>query len=383
VWTGRTLTRPAGGFALMQSGCSLAVFSPALGPPLNGWQMGRRSLLDYDALYDRRSSAFAPLRRSQPSSRQGRIMKIESLQTLLYRIPLPPLISDAAHGTVSHFEQIVVAIQAAGGLEGTGFTYTIGTGGGALSRMVEEDVAPLVLGQDPRRTEHLWALMWRHLHYVGRGGLSAYAMSAVDIALWDLKARLFREPLWRLLGGHDPCVEAYASGTNLDYPVAKLLEQNRAFVERGYRAVKLKLGRPRLAEDLERVALLRRELGDDVRIMADANMGWSVDEAIRAARALARYDVFWLEEPTDPDDVAGNVRVEREGNLPVSMGENYHTLHEFQRLFGAGGIAFPSVDVTNVGGVTPFLKIAHLAEGQNRRITVHGIEELHAHLLVS
>jgi L-alanine-DL-glutamate epimerase-like enolase superfamily enzyme len=117
--------------------------------------------------------------------------------------------------------------------------------------------------------------------------------------------------------------------------------------------------------------------------MVDANMGWSADEAIRAARALGGLDVFWLEEPTIPDDVAGHARIAREGGLPIAAGENLHTLWEFQHLIAAGGVSFPEPDVTNCGGVTVFMKVAHLAEAFNLPVTSHGAHDLTVHLLAA
>ena len=117
--------------------------------------------------------------------------------------------------------------------------------------------------------------------------------------------------------------------------------------------------------------------------MVDANMRWTADEAIRASRALAAHDVFWLEEPTIPDDVPGHVRIVREGALPVAAGENLRTVHEFERFIGAGGVSFPEPDVSNVGGVTAWLKVAHLAEAHNLPVTSHGVHDLHVHLLAA
>jgi L-alanine-DL-glutamate epimerase-like enolase superfamily enzyme len=231
--------------------------------------------------------------------------------------------------------------------------------------------------------EALWTRLWWHVHYGGRGGLVSLALSAVDIAMWDLKARRARSPLWRYLGGHDPRVPCYAGGIDLDFPLDALLRQTDEHLARGFRAIKMKVGRARLGEDVERVAAMRRHLGSEIPLMVDANMRWSPDEAIRAARALAGFDVYWLEEPTIPDDVRGHVRIVREGGLPVAAGENLHTLHEFTQLIAAGGVTFPEPDVTNCGGVTVFMKIAHLAEAFNLPVTSHGAHDLTVHLLAA
>jgi len=145
----------------------------------------------------------------------------------------------------------------------------------------------------------------------------------------------------------------------------------------------MKVGRESLGQDVERVRAMRRHLGAEFPLMVDANMRWSVDEAIRAARALAEFDPVWLEEPTDPDDVAGHARIVRDGGLPIAAGENLHTLAEFRQLIAAGGVTFPEPDVTNCGGVTIFMKICHLAEAFHLRVTSHGAHDVTVHLLAA
>jgi L-alanine-DL-glutamate epimerase-like enolase superfamily enzyme len=265
-------------------------------------------------------------------------MAIASLTADHYRIPLPQVLSDATHGDLTHFELITARVRARDGAEGTGYTYTVGAGGAAIRSLLARDLAPALEGEDEERIEHLWERMWWRLHYVGRGGLAVFALSAVDIALWDLRARRSGTPLWRLLGGHHPRVRAYAGGIDLQFPLDRLLRQTEESLGRGFRAIKMKVGRQRLREDLDRVRALRERLGPDTPLMVDANMRWSTDEAIRASRALAEYDVYWLEEPTLPDDVAGHARILRDGALPVAAGENLRTLAEFARLIDAGGV---------------------------------------------
>src|SRR5262249_22309444 len=226
-------------------------------------------------------------------------------------------------------------------------------------------------------------LMWWALHYGGRGGVQGLAMSAVDIALWDLRARRLRVPLWRLLGGFDPRVPCYAGGIDLDFPLEALMRQTEDNLARGFRAIKMKVGAPSLREDVERVRAMRARLGPDFPLMVDANMRWSVDEAIRAARALRDLDPVWLEEPTIPDDVPGHARIVREGGLRIAAGENLHTLHEFRALITAGGVTFPEPDVTNCGGITTFVKIGHLAEAFNLPVTSHGAHDITVHLLAA
>ena len=310
-------------------------------------------------------------------------MVIREVQADHYRIPLPTVLSDSTHGAIAAFELVTVRVRDADGAEGVGYTYTVGTGGAAVHALVARDLAPRLVGHEAERIEALWQAMWWALHYGGRGGAQSLAISAVDIALWDLRARRLHTPLWRLLGGFDPRVPCYAGGIDLDLELAALIRQTEANLARGFRAIKMKVGRPSLADDVERVRAMREHLGPDTPLMVDANMRWSVDEAIRAARALAAFDLVWLEEPTIPDDVPGHVRIVREGGVPIAAGENLHTLHEFRQLVAAGGVTFPEPDVTNCGGVTVFMKVCHLAEAFNLPVTSHGAHDLTVHLLAA
>jgi L-alanine-DL-glutamate epimerase-like enolase superfamily enzyme len=311
-------------------------------------------------------------------------MEIEAIQAGHYIIPLPKTLTDATHGEITHFTLVTALVRCAAGEEGVGYTYTVGrTGGAAVYAMLTQDLIPFLIGKDPRRVEQLWKQMWWHLHYVGRGGIAAFAMSAIDIALWDLRARRAGEPLWRFLGGHSNRVRVYAGGIDLLFTLDELRAQAQGFLERGFRAIKMKVGRERLGEDVARVAAMRDFLGPDISLMVDANMRWSVEQAIAASRLMAPYDVTWLEEPTIPDDVDGHARILREGALPIAAGENLRTIYEFQRLIGRGAVSFPEPDVSNVGGITAWHKVAHLAQAHNLPVTSHGVHNLHVHLLAA
>jgi L-alanine-DL-glutamate epimerase-like enolase superfamily enzyme len=308
---------------------------------------------------------------------------IASLEADHYQIPLPVVLSDSTHGSIPYFELVTVRLRDADGAEGTGYTYTVGMGGDAIRSLIDRELKPRLIGEDASLIEALWQKMWWTLHYGGRGGQASSAISAVDIALWDLKARKAGLPLWRLLGGFDAKVPCYAGGIDLDFPLDKLLRQTDDNLGKGFRAIKMKVGRKRLGEDVERVAKMREHLGQDFPLMADANMRWGVDEAIRAARALQPYQLVWLEEPTIPDDVAGHARIVREGGVPIATGENLHTLWEFKQMIAAGGVTYPEPDVTNCGGVTVFMKVAHLAESWNLPLTSHGAHDLTVQLLAA
>lgn len=308
---------------------------------------------------------------------------IARLETRAFRVPLPVALSDSTHGTITHFELITALVRDADGAEGLGYTYTVDANGFAVHAVIDKYLRRVLEGADASRIEDLWQKMWWAVHYGGRGGPSALGISAADIALWDLAARRARQPLWRHLGGFDPRVPCYAGGIDLDFTVDQLMKQTDGFLEKGFRAIKMKVGRASLREDVERVRAMRRKLGPDFPLMADANMRWSADTAIRAARLLRECELVWLEEPTIPDDVEGHARIVREGGVPIATGENLHTLYEFKQMIAAGGVTFPEPDVSNCGGVTVFMKVCALAEAWNLPVTSHGVHDLTVHLLAA
>lgn len=309
--------------------------------------------------------------------------KIAAIDVGCYRVPLPVTLSDSTHGDITHFELITARLRDSDGAEGVGYTYTVGAGGRAVASLVRDDLAHVLIGQDSERIEALWQRMWWALHYGGRGGSACLAISAVDIALWDLAARRVNLPLWKLLGGFDPKVPCYAGGIDLQFPLERLLAQSDDFQAQSFRAIKMKVGRDRLSEDVARVRAMRQKLGDGFPLMADANMRWSVDDAVRAARALAEFELVWLEEPTIPDDVAGHARIVAQGGVPIATGENLHTLYEFQQMIANRGVTFPEPDVSNCGGVTVFMKVCKLAEAFNLPVTSHGVHDLTVQLLAA
>ncbi len=309
--------------------------------------------------------------------------RITSIEPGFYRIPLPTVLTDSMHGEMRAFELNTVRIRDADGAEGVGYTFTVGRNGAAIDTILARELPEIMENEDADEIERLWHKAWWALHYGGRGGPTVLALSAFDMALWDLKAKRANLPLWNALGGYDPHVPCYAGGIDLELPLDKLLRQTDDNLGKGFRAIKMKVGRANLFEDIERVKAMREHLGRGFPLMVDANMKWSVDGAIRAARALQPFDLTWLEEPTIPDDPAGHARIVRDGGLPIAAGENLRTLWEFKLYIASGAVTYPEPDVTNCGGVTPFMKIAHLAEAFNLPVTSHGAHDVTVHLLAA
>ena len=300
-----------------------------------------------------------------------------------YVIQLPEVVSNSTHGDQPSFELITVRLTDSDGAEGIGYTYTGGFGGRAILSLLRDELIPLVAGKNETDIEGLWDAMWWRLHFVGRGGAVPFAIAAIDTALWDLRARKAGLPLWQLLGGTDPRVRIYAGGIDLMYPLEKLLRQTEGNLGRGFRAIKMKVGRPNLDEDVARVRAMRHYLGPDIPLMVDANMAWTVDRTIEAAKRMAEFDLVWIEEPIVPEDVAGHVRIASQSTAKIATGENLHALHEFATIIDAGGVHYPEPDLASCGGITVWLKVADHARQKGLPVTTHGVHDLHVHLLAA
>ena len=309
-------------------------------------------------------------------------MPIVEIHADQYRVPLETVLTDSTHGEMSDFGLIVVHLVDESGRVGLGYTYTPNAiGASAVWKIIESDLAPLLQHVDPDAIDAIWQKMWWHLHFVGRGGMASFAMAAVDIALWDLRGHRESLALWRLLGGRDPEVPAYAGGIDLYLPTESLLSQAKDFLGQGFRAIKMKVGRQQILEDVERVQAMRNLLGPNFPLMADANMGWSIDQAIKAVDALSQFDLYWLEEPLIPEDLEGHERLGRESSIPIATGENLHSVHEFEHLINYGHVDFPEPDAATLGGITPWMRVAELAQSKGLPVTSHGIHDVHVHLL--
>lgn len=285
--------------------------------------------------------------------------------------------------TYTHSGINPVFIETDAGVTGLGFASGI-QGAPDVTIAIVEHLKQVLIGRDPLDHERHWREMWRP-KLVGRRGITTRVISGIDIALWDLKAKLAGMPLYKLLGGYGDSVDTYIAGGYYEEgkglpELAQEMEHNVAL---GATAVKMKIGGVPINEDVARVRTVREAVGPDVRIMVDANNAYRHYQAIEFARKAEKYDLFWFEEPVEPDDYIGQREITRSTSIPVAAGENEYTRYGFRDMIDHRAVDILQPDALILGGITEFMKVAAMAQAHDLDIAPHGKQQVHIHLVAA
>ena len=308
------------------------------------------------------------------------VSPIERVEILQVDLTPKVMRTDAIQSFVSQ-ETPIVRITCADGAVGVGYTYTIGTGGSSVVALMRDHLAPRLIGRDAAEIERLWKDLFFHTHATVVGAITSLALAAIDTALWDLRARRANEPLWKIAGGAQRAVPVYTTeGGWLHHSEGQLVDESLAAKAQGFRGAKMKVGRPSIAEDVARLSKVRAAVGDAFELMVDANQAFTVSEARRRAHAYRDLGLAWLEEPLPAEDLGGHVELAAVAPMPIAVGESiYHPSH-FREYLARGACSIVQVDCARIGGITPWLKVAHLAETFNVAVCPHFLMELHVSL---
>ncbi len=318
-------------------------------------------------------------------------MKISKIEPFILHVPVTRgAISDSTHD-LTHWGAPGVVIHTDSGLCGYGYTGTHAhlPTDRLIVNCISETYGPLLVGEEPHNVIELWEKLFHFppAQWVGRSGITQLALSAVDIALWDLKAKAAGLPLWKFLGGSAGTkITAYnTDGGWLNWSSQELIDSMRRQVEEGYRGVKLKVGSPDAYRDLERIEAVRKTVGPRIKLMVDANGRWDLPTAISFGQKLSDYDVFWFEEPIWYDDLAGHAALARAVKTPIALGEQLYGLDDFRDFITAGAVHFVQPDAVRLAGVTEWWRVADLALAHHLPVVPHigDMMQVHLHLAIA
>ncbi|HEX2441167.1 MAG TPA: mandelate racemase/muconate lactonizing enzyme family protein [Methylomirabilota bacterium] len=311
-------------------------------------------------------------------------MKITHVTTRVLRTPADnPLVVGLPAPTDTR-EFVTLELGTDQGLVGIGLTFF----GGALTpalRAAVDGLANLVVGDDPTQVEAITAKCRRAAGSSGPGGIFALALSALDIACWDLKGKALGRSVCALLGGLRDRVPTYASGALMrPHPIDYLAKAGPRLRDMGFRQMKMQCGsEPTLNASIERVRVMREAIGPDIDLMCDINQLWTVNQAIEIGRRIEPYQLFWLEDPTTHDDYPGMARIADALDTPIAAGEYHYGIVPFRHLLEHRSIDIVMIDLLRAGGITQWMKIAGMAEAFNLPVVSHLIPEFHVHLVAA
>jgi D-arabinonate dehydratase len=308
-------------------------------------------------------------------------MKITDVRMEMFKWPRAKPITNGLYTYTHNLLNLVVIETDQAGLTGIGMAGGIEVTPEVGSAFVAH-FKKMLVGMNPLDNERIWHEMWRP-KLVGRRGISTRVISGIDIALWDIKGKVANLPVYKLLGGFSNRVDTYIAGGYYEEGkgLKELAQEMERNLEIGARAVKIKVGAVPIHEDIERVRVCREVIGPDVKLMVDANNAYRHYEAIAFARRAEKYDLFWFEEPVEPDDYIGQAEITRATSVPVAAGENEYTRYGFRDMINHRAVDILQPDALILGGITEFMKVAALAQANDLDIAPHGAQEVHIHLV--
>jgi L-alanine-DL-glutamate epimerase-like enolase superfamily enzyme len=317
-----------------------------------------------------------PQGQSRPSSHSD--IKITKAYSANYQWKRDKPISNGLH-TYATSDLTIVTIETNAGITG----YGIGRPRAGESDL-RKDFLDRIIGKDPTMTEAIWSSLWSP-KMSGRRGNETRALSSIDLALWDIKAKLAGLPLYKLLGGYRRKIPVYIAGGYYapDKGLKELQQEMTSYVELGAKAVKMKIGAVPIKDDIARVKAVRDAIGPDIKLLLDANCAYRAYEAIQFAKRAEEFDPFWFEEAVQPDDYEGFAKIAAHTTIPLATGENEYTKHGFRDLIATKAIAVLNPDARYMGGVTEFMKVAAMAQAHGLDIAPHGDQQAHLHLLAA
>jgi L-alanine-DL-glutamate epimerase-like enolase superfamily enzyme len=313
-------------------------------------------------------------------------MKISKIQTQIVRVPVDEPLAGGPAAPAAMREFVTLRVGTDAGIEGIGYTFFGAALTGALKHAVDA-LGELAIGEDPLRTEAVAAKLRTAAAGSGPGGILTLALSAIDIALWDIRGKALNLPLWQMIGGHRERVPTYASGALMrTFPLEHLVKAGPRLVEKGFRQMKTQLALPgdtSPEREVERIRRMRDSIGPDIDLMCDINQRWRVDQAIDIGRRIEEVHLFWLEDVTTADDYQGLARVADALATPVAGGEYLYGPAPFRQMMEARSVDIVMIDLMRAGGITQWLKIAGMAEAYNLPVVSHLVPEIHVHLVAA
>ncbi len=299
-------------------------------------------------------------------------MKISKVDTYLVRVPLRQRTITDSQSIVEAVEFVQVRLETDEGISGWGFNWNYSKGIRAVQVIIDETYAPVLVGSDPMHYKALLRQLYLQNHFIGRVGITRVGLCAVNMALWDIRLKVAGLPLWKYLGACRERVKAYnTDGGWLTWSVEDLVRDMSKLVDRGFDAVKMKIGLPNPREDYDRVKSVRKALGPDVRLMVDANTVWDLKTASVWGRRLEEFDITWLEEPLHPFDRRGHAELARAIHIPIAVGETIYTKYDFRDYIEMGAVDVVQADCTKLMGIDEWLDVAALARAYNLEVVPH------------